>query len=285
VPARFSLVSESPLRFRFTEGDMSKEFSVKENDEKFWYRDGEVRGKLNHTCYSKDAGALYILEHGGISESNADEIDYLLDYTIEARRRTLGKESRLGGRMRKRIEEKLAGKYRSRYSIYNAFRHDETYELDLPAPLRHFRITDKKEVLAFAINGKLYLDGKEVYSFQDDPVVQARIPSDIPNQNGMLFLMVFFRVDHVLFFSTYFKHPSRTPSADDAFIVKYDLTSGTSTLLYSATDDAALQRGMDRVAEKRNMDALSFEIEAILRHYFDWGFYYPALRLYNTITN
>ena len=284
VPARFSLVSESPLRFRFTEGDVSKEFSVKENDGKFWFGDGEVRGGINHTSYSKDAGALYIVEHGGISESNAEEIDYLLDYTMEARRRTLGKKSRPGGRMRKRIEEKLAGKYRFRYSIYNAFRHDETYELDLPAPLRHFTVTDRKEVLALAVNGKLYLDGKEVYSFQDDPVVRAR-PSDLPNRNGMLFLMVFFRKDHVLFFSTYFKHPSRTPGADDAFIVKYDLTSGTSSLLYSASDDTALQRWMDRVAEKRNMDALSFEIEAILRHYFNWGFYYPAIRFYNTITH
>lgn len=280
VPARFSLVSESPLRFRFTEGDMSKEFSIKENDEEFWFNDGEVRGELNRTSYSKDTGALYIVERGGISEANAEDIDYLLEYMMEAKRRTLGKKA-ASARMRKRIEEKLAGKYRFRYSIYNAFRHDETYELDLPAPLRHFAITDKKEVLAFAINGKLYLDGKEIYSFPDDPVVRTRIPSDLPYRNDILFLMVFFREDHVLFFSTYFKHPP----ADDAFVVKYDRNTGTSTLLYSAADDAELQRWMDRVAEKRNMDDLSFEVRRILRHYFDWGFYYPAVRLYNTITN
>lgn len=282
VPARFTLVSESPLRFRFTEGDVSKEFAVKENDEEFWFRDGEVRGDLNHISYSKDAGALYIMERGGVSETNADDIDYLLDYTMEARRRTFGKGGgRLGGRLRKRIEEKLAGKYRFRYSIYNAFRHDETYELDLPAPLKHFTVTDKKEVLAFALDGRLYLDGKETWSFQDDPVVRTRIPSDIPNRNDILSLMVFFGEDHVLFFSTYFKNPPD----NDAFIVKYDRNAGTSSLLYSASDDAELQRWMDRVAEKRNMDDLSFEVGRILRHYFDWGFHYPAIRLYYMMTH
>ena len=86
--------------------------------------------------------------------------------------------------------------------------------------------------------------------------------------------MVYFGKDHVLFFATHSDFPG------NAFVVKYDRTGGTSSLVYSFADDAALQRWMDRLAEKRNRDDLFFMLDALLVHHVEWDFLIPAIKLY-----
>ena len=270
VPARFSLVSESPLRVRFTEGDVSKEFTVRENDRKSWFKEGTVCPDENRYYYSEGTGDFYILEQGGVSESNAEEIDYLLDYRQAGNDPSPAFRKSPPRKQRKLVEEKLAAKYRFRYSVYNAFKHDETYEIDLPAPLSRFCITDRKDVLAYALNGRLYRNGKEICSLLDIPSVPGRF-----RQTDLVFSPVYFGRNYVLFFLTYNVYNG------NGLIVKYDLAGDSASVLYSSADDTELQQWMRRAAEAQNRKNMAFEVKAILRHYYEWGVYLPAIRTYN----
>lgn len=246
IPNHFSLVSEIPLRFQYNEGSISKDFTVKDNDKKFWFRDKNVYSDGNIYYYSSKLEILYIMEHGDISTLE-EATDYLTSYHQEKNSLSLTVRKSSPRKQRKEIENKLKQKFHFHYVFYNAFLHNDIYETDIPAPINHFCITHKREVLAFAINGKLYIDGKEVYSLLDDPIVWNSIRFKEFYPTNFMFETVYFGEDFVLFFLTY-----NMPGT--GLIIKYDRNSNSSSILYFSENDSELQREMNRVALKQTID-------------------------------